>query len=177
MRWNKQTPDGTKNVSVGKIIALLAEEGDDISNLEAPKEEKPAPQKTAAPPPTPLPQPTQSSSPPPSSEPKPTQTHTHAHAKPLFPSVHRLLLEHASSIPSVADIKGTGMRGMLTKGDVLAFLGKASGPLGSYEGKEVKSEMKVGVMDGSGGKVEEVKVGIILFCFDLQIIEFFFCSL
>jgi len=49
------------------------------------------------------------------------------------------------------------MRGMLTKGDVLAFLGKASGPLGSYEGKEVKSEMKVGVMDGSGGKVEEVK--------------------
>lgn len=31
---------------------------------------------------------------------------------------------------------------MLTKGDVLTFLGKASGPLGSYEGKEVKPETK-----------------------------------
>jgi pyruvate/2-oxoglutarate dehydrogenase complex dihydrolipoamide acyltransferase (E2) component len=29
-------------------------------------------------------------------------------------------------------IKGTGVRGMLTKGDVLAFLGKASSPTGTF---------------------------------------------
>ncbi|KAF7978703.1 hypothetical protein HWV62_44973 [Athelia sp. TMB] len=31
---------------------------------------------------------------------------------------------------------------MLTKGDVLAFLGKASGPLGTYKGKELVSEVE-----------------------------------
>lgn len=30
-------------------------------------------------------------------------------------------------------IKGTGVRGMLTKGDVLAFLGKASSPTGTFK--------------------------------------------
>lgn len=29
---------GSKNVPVGKVIALLAEEGDDLNNLEAPEE-------------------------------------------------------------------------------------------------------------------------------------------
>jgi hypothetical protein len=36
-------------------------------------------------------------------------------------------------IPKPSEIKGTGVRGMLTKGDVLAFLGKASGPMGTYK--------------------------------------------
>ena len=34
---------GAKDVPVGKTIALLAEEGDDISNLEVPKEDEGAP--------------------------------------------------------------------------------------------------------------------------------------
>jgi hypothetical protein len=46
---------------------------------------------------------------------------------------------------------------MLTKGDVLAFLGKASGPLGSYEGKEVKVEMKA--VKTESVKAEAAKVG------------------
>jgi hypothetical protein len=29
--------------------------------------------------------------------------------------------------------QGTGIRGMLTKGDVLAFLGRASGPTGTFK--------------------------------------------
>ena len=62
------------------------------------------------------------------------------HDRPLFPSVHRLLLEYASSIKNPSEIKGTGIRGMITKGDVLAYLGKASGPLGTYAGKEPKPE-------------------------------------
>lgn len=45
---------------------------------------------------------------------------------------------------------------MLTKGDVLTFLGKASGPLGSYEGKEVKGEMKIAKTEGA--KTETAKV-------------------
>ncbi|KIM87484.1 hypothetical protein PILCRDRAFT_815003 [Piloderma croceum F 1598] len=155
------TPDGSKNVAVGKIIALLAEEGDDISNLEVPKEEqKPAPPKseqTASPPKS-------QSSPPPSAQSQPqlqsTQSSSHpvsepTHASPLFPSVHRLLLENASSIPNAADIKGTGIRGMLTKGDVLAFLGRASGPLGSYEGKGIKGEMNTAKTEGA--KTETAK--------------------
>lgn len=128
-----QAPDGTKGVQVGKVIALLAEEGDDISNLEAPKEEAtPSPKEAEK---------SASSSAPPASEPlftpsepiQATGAHSHAlpeHARPLFPSVHRLLLEH--NVTKVGDIKGTGVRGMLTKGDVLAFLGRASGPLGTF---------------------------------------------
>ena len=53
------------------------------------------------------------------------------HSRPLFPSVHRLLLEH--TVKNLEEIKGTGVRGMLTKGDVLTFLGKASNPLGTFK--------------------------------------------
>ena len=53
------------------------------------------------------------------------------HSRPLFPSVHRLLLEH--TVTNLESIKGTGVRGMLTKGDVLTFLGKASNPLGTFK--------------------------------------------
>jgi len=45
--------------------------------------------------------------------------------------VHRLLLEH--NVTNADKIKGTGVRGMITKGDVLTFLGKASGPLGTFK--------------------------------------------
>lgn len=62
---------------------------------------------------------------------------------PLFPSVLRLLEENG--IQDADKIKGTGVRGMLTKGDVLAYLGKASGPMGTY--KETPSD----VVTKSGG--------------------------
>jgi len=42
-----------------------------------------------------------------------------------------LLQEHGVQDPG--KIKGTGLRGMLTKGDVLAFLGKASSPTGTFK--------------------------------------------
>ncbi|KAG2366786.1 single hybrid motif-containing protein [Suillus spraguei] len=113
--------DGSKNVQVGKVIALLAEEGDDISNLEAPKEEsKPAPSTPVAPP---------------------------KHSKHLLPSVIRLLIE--GNVVDAEAIPGTGVRGMLTKGDVLAYLGRASSPLGTF--KEAKKEVS------EPKKVEEVK--------------------
>ncbi|KAF8968349.1 hypothetical protein BDZ97DRAFT_1800110 [Flammula alnicola] len=130
-------PDGTKGIPVGKVIGLLAEEGDDISNLEVPKEE---------PIPTSIPKEAEasasassssSSQPEPTSNgqpPQSTQAPLHAlpeQSRPLFPSVHRLLLENNITTPE--NIKGTGVRGMLTKGDVLTFLGKASNPLGTFK--------------------------------------------
>ncbi|KDQ33962.1 hypothetical protein PLEOSDRAFT_1080979 [Pleurotus ostreatus PC15] len=126
-------PDGTKNVPVGKVIALLAEEGDDISNLEAPKDEAALSPPSSAP---------ESASPSLSSAPS-SSHHDGGHVSisgPLFPSVQRLLWEHAASIPDASQITGTGVRGMLTKGDVLAFLGLASHPLGSAKNALVKKQ-------------------------------------
>ena len=127
-------------MQVGKTIALLAEEGDDLSNLEIPADDAPAPKQEAAstpqssstpPPPTPA----QSQ---PASEPR---SHvTPSSSRPLFPSVLRLLSENG--IEKADGIKGTGIRGMLTKGDVLAHLGKASGPLGTYKTFLEKEEQK-----------------------------------
>ncbi|KAJ4475755.1 pyruvate dehydrogenase X component [Lentinula aciculospora] len=127
-------PDGTKNVKIGKIIALLAEEGDDISNLEPPKQETSELPKHEA---------SSSSSTPPSSfsppklspEPStPQQSHSSdpiSPSGPIFPSVYRLLAEN--NVRDASKITGTGVRGMVTKGDVLAFLGLASGPLGTFK--------------------------------------------
>lgn len=49
----------------------------------------------------------------------------------MFPSVLRLL--HELHVSDFKTIKGTGVRGMLTKGDVLAFFGKASTPTGTFK--------------------------------------------
>jgi len=129
-------PDGTKNIPVGKTIALLAEEGDDISNLEVPADETPSAPKAEA---SSAPPPAQSK--PPSSLPDKQESapstpehRTHVHPqgnRPLFPSVLRLLTENG--IENADKITGTGVRGMLTKGDVLAYLGKASSPLGTFK--------------------------------------------
>lgn len=124
---------------VGKVIALLAEEGDDISNLQPPPEEsKPEPtqQSASSEPATPK---SESSPTPPAST--PSHSHKHIeHSRPLFPSVLRLLQEH--NVDSVDKIKGTGIRGMLTKGDILAHLGLASGPTGTFKEKHGLDEHK-----------------------------------
>ncbi|CAL1703420.1 unnamed protein product [Somion occarium] len=144
-------PDGTRNVKVGKAIALLAEEGDDISNLQLPEEAEPAPSKPAKEEVSPAqqapPQPTPST---PESRPHVTPSSS----RPLFPSVIRLLIE--SGIEKADDIKGTGVRGMLTKGDVLAYLGKASGPLGTYQAASEKEEQKIEKV-AKVAKVEKVE--------------------
>ncbi|OBZ75673.1 Pyruvate dehydrogenase complex protein X component, mitochondrial [Grifola frondosa] len=125
------------NVRVGKVIALLAEEGDDISNLQAPPEEQPsAPKQEPAPKQETPPPPSPPSPAPAKQEATPAVPPSHPSAipessRPLFPSVLRLLQEN--NIAKADDIKGTGVRGMLTKGDVLAYLGKASSPQGTYK--------------------------------------------
>lgn len=129
------TPSGTKNVSVGKIIALLAEEGDDISNIEAPMESVKPSQVTDIPT-TPATEPSGATSQQSDSVQEKDGAHHPTHSKPLLPSVLRLLMEN--NITNAEAIKGTGVRGQLTKGDVLVHLGKASSPTGTY--KEPKKE-------------------------------------
>ncbi|KAI0082856.1 single hybrid motif-containing protein [Panus rudis PR-1116 ss-1] len=136
-------PDGTRNVPVGKTIALLAEEGDDLSNLEIPEESQPAPSKPQEAASSSSQQSTPSAVPDKAeaSANTPSRPHTTpSSSRPLFPSVLRLLSENG--IQNADEIKGTGVRGMLTKGDVLTHLGKASGPLGTYKAALEKEEQK-----------------------------------
>ncbi|KAK5171726.1 pyridoxine biosynthesis protein [Saxophila tyrrhenica] len=144
-------PDGAKGVKVGQRIAVMAEEGDDLSSLEMPaddssasassgKEEKqPAEDRK-----------TDSASPkqeasstggsreidPGVSDPKemekpyaesaptkPAADRTQKHYKyPLFPAVQQLL--HEKNISDPSSIPATGPNGRLLKGDVLAYLGQ-----------------------------------------------------
>lgn len=139
--------DGSKDVDVGKTIAMLAEEGDDISNVQAPQDEAPA---AAAPSstdssdksaPGPSTQTAASTGSAAASTPGASSSNAHHHFKgPLFPSVQRLIAENNIE-DAESKIKGTGVRGMITKGDVLAFLGKAKTPTGSF--KEPKGGIAV----------------------------------
>ncbi|THH09371.1 hypothetical protein EW145_g2072 [Phellinidium pouzarii] len=100
-----QAIDGAKNVPVGKIIAIIAEEGDDVSNLEIPNEDtsQVAEESKSA-------QPVQAQQ----SSPKVAAPQLHVqHSRPLFPSVQRILLENG--INNAGKIKGSGVRGMIPK--------------------------------------------------------------
>ncbi|KAG0256672.1 hypothetical protein BG011_004365 [Mortierella polycephala] len=106
-------PDGSK-VAVNEIIALLAEEGDDLSKVEvpkaSPKKADAAPAKEAE-----------------ASKSQETAQHAQKTAstpssKFVSPAVARLL--HQNHIEDVTKIPSTGPKGLVLKGDVLAFLGK-----------------------------------------------------
>ncbi|KAF8334036.1 single hybrid motif-containing protein [Cantharellus anzutake] len=130
--------DGTKNVPVGKVIAILAEEGDDISNIEI-SEKVSSPQPKNVDPPSPI-----EPSSPPSLASQSFHEPNHKlpfHSRPLFPSVQRLVLQNRLLAHDLRSIKGTGVRGMLTKGDILAHIGKASSPWGTSKGPKEKQEI------------------------------------
>ncbi|KAK4701205.1 hypothetical protein P7C70_g5030, partial [Phenoliferia sp. Uapishka_3] len=136
----QQVQNGSTGVQVGEIIALLAEEGDDISNLVVPASTVSAPESAPtpaapSPPPTPKTEPTPpkvTAAPAPTSSPK---AHAHPkHSRPLLPSVMRLL--SIAGIEDASVITATGHKGMLTKGDVLAFLGEIPNARGSEKKEE-----------------------------------------
>lgn len=110
-------PAGTSEVDVGRIIAMIAEEGEDINSIEVPQsnavESKPkeTPKETQEPKAAPA-------------TPKHDSHFVPKHSKHLMPAVARLLTEH--EIKDAEKIPGTGRHGMLTKADVLVFLGQAS---------------------------------------------------
>jgi pyruvate/2-oxoglutarate dehydrogenase complex dihydrolipoamide acyltransferase (E2) component len=131
---------------------MLAEEGDDISNIEVPKDEEAKPPKSSSNESEKSSASSSSASSTKSSENTTSSTpeagspskHAPHTSKPLMPSVARLLVEYDVSAQDAESIKGTGLRGMLTKGDVLAHLGKAQSPTGAYK------EVNLGISAQSG---------------------------
>ena len=109
-------PGGSKNVKVGKTIAILAEHGDDLSAVEVPQEddivERPPKQpeiKTKEP---------QTSS----SEGSSSESEGKVHVTGSYsPAVLRLLQDFRIEDPT--RINPTGPQGRLLKGDVLAYTG------------------------------------------------------
>ena len=119
--------DGSKGVPVGTRIAVVAEEGDDISSLEIPADEQAQSAQADQPSKTPTSESPESQSAPPSSTPpKAAQSgeKTFKQTYPLYPSVAQLLSENGLDKSAASGITPTGPNGRLLKGDVLAFLGK-----------------------------------------------------
>ena len=139
-------PDGSKNVQVGTRIAVIADEGDDISSLEMPPEDvKKAEEEEAeskqesksAPRPEQTLTPTDSRPPhlsPASSPSGPSQNMKY----PLYPSVTALIHENHLSDSDVAKIPATGPQNRLLKGDVLAYLGSIPSDYSSKESNRIE---------------------------------------
>ncbi|KAI0202739.1 hypothetical protein F4808DRAFT_57399 [Astrocystis sublimbata] len=120
--------DGSKGVQVGARIAVLAEPGDDISQLEIPADAKPAPdaKKDA---PKEKGEPKQAAT----SEQTSTQKQPRKSGEkappqkyPLYPSVAHLIKENGLDESAISDMTPTGPAGRLLKGDVLAYLGSVT---------------------------------------------------
>ncbi|KAF2972870.1 hypothetical protein GQX73_g818 [Xylaria multiplex] len=117
--------DGSKSIQVGTRIGVIAEPGDDISQLEIPADGKPAhdAQKVI---PAEKEEPKQAASseqtgarkqPRKSGEKAPPQKY------PLYPSVAHLIKENGLDESVISEMTPTGPGGRLLKGDVLAYLG------------------------------------------------------
>lgn len=154
--------DGSKGVQVGTRIAVLADEGDDISSLEIPSDdskpiskqaenvkraEEESPPKEAssssygsggssgddAPKGTPA-NPRASRKAPASSPSGPGQNTKY----PLYPSVIALVHEHHLSDSDVSKIPATGPQNRLLKGDVLAYLGSIAAEYSSQQSQRIE---------------------------------------
>lgn len=128
---------GQKGVPVGEAIAVLAEEGDDLNNLDVPSEgsaqaEKPKEEAREEAKPAKEEKSDEGAKPSGSETAKPVHKELDT-SKQMFPSVARLLIESDLTQEQIDKIKPTGIHGMLTKGDVLFALGKISNPYGSAE--------------------------------------------
>ncbi|KAG1716536.1 hypothetical protein ID866_588 [Astraeus odoratus] len=121
-------PDGTKNVSVGSPIAIIAEEGDDLSGAaqmaseaaSQPAAKPPVKEETAPSPPA-----SEASKP---SEPKPQETKPElAKGDRIFasPVAKKIALERG--IP-LSQIKGTGPEGRIIRDDVEKYQPPVSSP-------------------------------------------------
>jgi len=132
--------DGSKGVQVGSRIAVLAEEGDDISQLELPADESPKQQQQQVEKQSASEQgqrPVESDNKPAASRTESTQagasesqsSPTRPSGKPqkqkypLLPSVAHLMKEHGIDESKVGEMTPTGPNGRLLKGDVLAYMG------------------------------------------------------
>lgn len=145
--------DGSKGVQVGERIAVMAEEGDDISTLElpansgalkkaeAPKEEAPKPEpKVESKKGSAGPQQASAAEKPSAQAKAPTEKQRY----PLYPSVQHLLHENGMSKDDADKIPASGPNGRLMKGDVLAYLGRIEK---DYSASQSKRLEKLGHLD------------------------------
>lgn len=125
------TGDGSKGVPVGTRIAVIAEQGDDLSTLEIPADNAPkqAAEKSAQDSPAEaIPQEERTAS---GSEAASaaatgaTSGKAQKQTYPLYPSIIQLLHENGIDVSKADEIPATGPKGRLLKGDVLVYLGKA----------------------------------------------------
>ena len=96
---DRQVQAGSSKIPVGQVIAVLAEEGDDLAAIEVPKDLGPEGSASSSPPETPkedakpaAPEPKEESVPAPTTK-ADEKKHEHqafTHPKPLFPGVARL---------------------------------------------------------------------------------------
>ncbi|KAJ9105281.1 hypothetical protein QFC21_001649 [Naganishia friedmannii] len=149
---------GENKVPVGQVIAILAEEGDDIASIEVPSDLAPegsssasasagstearASENTASSIKESASKSEQASTSGAKTAAQVSQVESNTtdggnhhqkitHSKPLFSSVIRLLSNSSLSADEISKLKGTGRNGMLTKGDVLFALGKIKDARGS----------------------------------------------
>lgn len=153
------TGDGAKGVQVGTRIAVIAEEGDDISSLEIPPED--TPKQASAPK---APEKSSESEPVPQEERTASEPATHGargggkaqkQTYPLFPSIIQLLHQNGIDESKIHEIPATGPKGRLLKGDVLVYLGKAKAESASNVEERYN---KLAHLDLSNIKVAEKKV-------------------
>ena len=149
-------PDGSKSIKVGTTIAVLAEEGDDLSSLEMPAPESAAPPPEAPQKPSkqseeskPAPSTSQDSAAKPPSPGKTSATPRHQ-KYPLYPSVAQLLHENGLDLSEADKIPASGPNGRLLKGDVLAHLGAIDA---AYPGQQADRLAKLGHLDLSNIKL------------------------
>lgn len=129
--WEIIEQDGASGVPVGKPIALLAEQGDNLNELEKPDLSSSSSTTTSEP------VGTKEATKEPVKEVSPIKSTSSAHdnaagisskaneSKLLTPAVQFLLhSNHISDADAYANIPATGPQGRILKGDVLAYLGK-----------------------------------------------------
>ena len=109
--------EGTENVKVGTVIAVLAEEGEDIeeaakSGGKAAPAPSPAPAKSDAPAPSPASAPAPAAAPAPSASPAPASSGERVFASPL---ARRMA---ADKNIDLSQVSGSGPRGRIVKADI-----------------------------------------------------------
>ncbi|KAM0285349.1 hypothetical protein ACHAQH_001538 [Verticillium albo-atrum] len=118
--------DGSKAVQVGTRIAVLAEAGDDVSQLEVPADEsaskKPKPEEKKKE------ERLEANADEQDKRGSPAEKNTadgkvHKQKYPLLPSVQSLVHQHGIDADTLSSITPTGPQGRLLKGDILAHLG------------------------------------------------------
>lgn len=157
--------EGEKTVKVGTPIAVMAEERDDLANLEMPKQEqetvateqKKAKEQASNAKVEETPDKKENKSKGTAKPSKATSTPAgHDHATPtnadgsaLLPSVLSLIRFHNVASDDVSKIKASGPKGRLLKGDILAHVGQI--------GKQSASELKKGIDERSKLDLSNIK--------------------